>query len=112
MRRAIVLLVVLLSLACVATRPPAAGRPAAPDSAPAAERDGSSFEKAVLMTETSETAGVPAEYRWVAQHYPGSHVTSQAVAHHENSVYDILTVSTPDGEREIYFDITSFFGKF
>ena len=51
---------------------------------------------------------MPAEYRWVAQHVPGARVTSQAVANYQDRVYDILTVSTPAGEREIAFDIPSF----
>lgn len=53
------------------------------------------------------------EYQWLAEHYPGYQVKSQATTIYNNKIYDVITIVTADGvEKVIYFDITSFFGKF
>ena len=35
-------------------------------------RNGSSYEKAIIILERTETIGVAAEYEWIKIHYPGS----------------------------------------
>jgi predicted Zn-dependent protease len=75
--------------------------------------DGSSYEKAIVIEEKSEKKGVDAEYAWLRQNYPGCRVGKQALNFKDKKPYDILTITTAEGEtRQIYFDISNFFGKF
>lgn len=77
------------------------------------QHDGSSYEKAIVIKESSETTGVAAEYKWVGVHYPGAKTEKQALSHSNGSNYDILTIRLPDGtEKDVYFDISRFFGRF
>lgn len=82
-------------------------------SAGSALPDGGSYETAVVIKEKSETAGVRAEYNWCAEHYPGYKTQRQALTNKNGKPYDILTIETADGsKKEVYFDISNFFGKF
>jgi hypothetical protein len=75
--------------------------------------DGSSFEKAIFIDKNSETSGVDAEYAWLKENYPDYQMIRQSLVHHDGRSYDILKIKTKDGvEKEIYFDISKFFGKF
>ena len=75
--------------------------------------DGSSFEKAIFIKETSEGAGVDAEYAWIRDKYPGSKVNGQALVNHHDKPYDIIHITTSDGTNtDVYFDISNFYGKF
>ncbi len=70
-------------------------------------RDGSSFEKAIIAK------SIPFEYAWVAEHYPGSEMIMQSSSFQKKKPYDILSIKIADGEeKDVYFDISSFFGKF
>ncbi len=80
---------------------------------PESEQDGSSFEKAVVIKDKSETTGVSAEYTWLREHYPGYKSLGQSLLYKGKKPYDKLSIQTADGEKkEIYFDISNFFGKF
>ena len=71
------------------------------------ERDGATQQNAILIKSVS------AEYEWVRTNYPGSQVTGQALISSGGKHYDVLTLVTQAGEtKKVYFDITSFFGKF
>ena len=75
--------------------------------------EGSSYETAVVINESSETEGVNAEYAWIKEHYPGSEVTSQALNYYKDKPYDIIDIVNGKGEKlSLYFDISKFFGKF
>jgi len=75
-------------------------------------RDGSSFDKAIIINETTEQAGDPAEYQWISTNYPDSKNNSQSLVFHDKKPYDILHITTKDGkEVAVYFDISKFFGK-
>ena len=75
-------------------------------------RDGSSFDKAIIINETSERYGDPAEYAWIRKNYPGATNNSQALVYHAKKPYDILHITTADGKTvSVYFDISKFFGK-
>lgn len=75
--------------------------------------DGSSFDKAMVITETSEKQGVDAEYVWIAKTYPGAKTSSQSLTYHDKKPYDILHIITADGKAmAVYFDISNFYGKF
>lgn len=76
-------------------------------------QNGSSYETAIVIQETHETPGVRAEYKWIADHYPGYKTKMQALQNKNKKSYDVLTIETSDGvEKVIYFDISNFFGKF
>lgn len=69
-------------------------------------RDGLTIERAV------KAKSVDFEYAWVEQHYPGSRVTGQVLLTRKRIPYDKLEVVSIDGKKiELYFDISSFFGK-
>ena len=76
-------------------------------------RDGSSFEKAIIINERNESTGVHAEYEWIKNHYPGYKRGMQALTHNKNKPYDIISITTSEGkEIDVYFDISNFYGKF
>ena len=75
--------------------------------------DGTSFEKAIVIQEKGETAGVAAEYKWIRDNYPGSKNEQQSLMYNNKKPYDVLTIKTSDGtEKKIYFDISNFYRKF
>lgn len=78
-----------------------------------AVQDGKSFETAVITTETHERQGVDAEYAWIKVKYPGAKTQGQALSSHDKKPYDIIHIITSEGTKlDVYFDISSFFGKF
>ncbi|HMO28988.1 hypothetical protein [Enterovirga sp.] len=78
----------------------------------ALEPDGLSFERAIPIVAENSVEGVPKEYEYLRRHYPGWRRTMQALLRHEGRTYDRLTIVSPAREtKDIYFDITSFFGK-
>lgn len=75
-------------------------------------RDGSSYQNAIIIMDTTESAGVSAEYKWLDLHYPGYSSESQALSMNDHHPYDILSITTKDGtKKEVYFDISNYFGK-
>jgi len=70
------------------------------------EKDGSSFEKAVMVKNISE------EYEWLGQYFPGYKFILQSLMFDKKQPYDVLKIVTIDGETlHIYFNISSFYGK-
>lgn len=102
-----------LALAACQTVPPAPAVQAPPGIVYAGS-DGSSLANAVVIqTELKGSAGVRSEYAWLSQRYPGYKRRLQALLHKGDRSYDRLDITTADGrELSVYFDITSFFGKF
>ncbi|RVT97176.1 hypothetical protein EOD41_19400 [Mucilaginibacter limnophilus] len=77
------------------------------------ERDGSSFEKAIIITETSSRPGIAAEYSWIRKNHPGYAPQGQSLVHKDKRSFDIIKTANAKGEEKLfYFDITNFFGKF
>ncbi|HLG39314.1 MAG TPA: hypothetical protein VI461_06585 [Chitinophagaceae bacterium] len=75
-------------------------------------KGGVSFENAIVIKVTTESAGVKEEYRWLAQSYPGYSMIRKTQTSKGSKHYDVITFKTKNGEEKIaYFDITSFFGK-
>lgn len=75
--------------------------------------DGSSYEKAIVIEEKTESAGVAAEYAWIRKNYPGSQSGGQALMFKDKTPYDVLDIVTSNGEKKkIYFNIANYFGKF
>jgi len=78
-----------------------------------ASGDGSSFEKAIYITENHETPGIHAEYAWIKEKYPNYKLKGQSLSTYKNKPYDIIHITTADGkDMDIYFDISNFYGKF
>ena len=74
--------------------------------------DGSTPELAVdLSSAHTEFEGIKAEKDWLAKHYPGARIESQALLMGPPTM-DLLKITLPSGEaRDVYFDISSYFGK-
>ncbi len=77
---------------------------------------GSSLEDALINGATDEKSGAANERDYLLeQHCPSGghwHETQQALVKHGDRQYDVLTLSCADGkQKELYIDITSFFGK-
>jgi hypothetical protein len=71
-----------------------------------ADRDGLTIDRAV------KAKSIDFEYAWVEKRYPGSRVIAQSLLTRKRTPYDKLEVVTSDGKKiELYFDISSFFGK-
>ena len=69
-------------------------------------RDGASPDRAIPVT------GVRQEYDWVLRHCPGFAVVQQSQIWAGDKPLDLLTLRSRDGlERQVYFDISAFFGK-
>ena len=101
------MLTVMLLAGCASNVHPVVNHPAA------AVRDGSSMDDAIVIDAADEQEGVRAEYRWIADHYPGYTRGSQALLSGGGHMYDAIDFTTASGEhRKVYFDITGFFGKF
>jgi ABC-type glycerol-3-phosphate transport system substrate-binding protein len=75
-------------------------------------KGGTAFENAVIMKVENERTGVQEEYKWLAENYPGYANIKQSQISRGNRHYDIFKIRTKNGQlKEIYFDITSFYGK-
>jgi hypothetical protein len=74
--------------------------------------DGRDISTAIVIHAQSEMEGADYEYLWLALHRPADAVLLQELIQAPGRTYDAITLLTPSGETEtIYFDITSFFGK-
>ncbi len=74
--------------------------------------DGSSMESAVIIRGArDEEAGVAAERTWLEQRYPGFHQGQQSLLGSKGKNYDEIKITTQEGAKTVYFDITDFFGK-
>lgn len=72
--------------------------------------DGLSFETAVVIVAANSFEGVPAEYTWLRNNYPGYKRNRQALMEHNGRAYDRVDIFTAQGEPlSIYFDVTSFY---
>jgi hypothetical protein len=78
--------------------------------------DGSSFNKAIIIKAKNSTDGIAAEYKYVSKKYGRRGVDwkmiQQSLSYNKKKPYDILKINYKEKEINIYFDISSFFGKF
>ncbi|MFC0878082.1 hypothetical protein ACE01N_15905 [Saccharicrinis sp. FJH2] len=73
---------------------------------PASERDGSSFERAIIVN------SVPEEYQYARENCEDCQFVGQSLVYERKKPYDILEFKTQTGETiKYYFDISKFFGK-
>lgn len=104
------LAILLLAAALAACQSTAQRTDAAPGQSAAATA-GLSPETAIIIRASSSAEGVPQEYEWIRKQLPGAKIKKQALVM-EPKAYDRFEVEMPDGKiREVYFDISSFFGK-
>ena len=74
--------------------------------------DGSTRETAIVISAANEKEGVGAEYAWLKDNLPGAKLEKTGLSDDGAKIYDTMVVALPNGEqRTIYFDITSYFGK-
>lgn len=74
--------------------------------------DGSSADSAIIIRGAGDSmVGISAEYAWLEREYPGATMRAQSLRHEGDRMYDVLEIVTEDGaNREIWFDISDFFG--
>jgi len=81
--------------------------------AAAVKSDGLSYDTAIVIHEKGEDAGVKAEYVWIRANLPGFRPAGQSLQFHEGKKYDVIHVgSASGGKRDVYFDISEFFGNY
>jgi len=69
-------------------------------------RDGSSFNKAVIV------GSVRAEYLYIDRTWKDAKIGSQVVTENAGKTYDVVSITTKEGAaRDVYFDISSFYRK-
>lgn len=91
--------------------------------------DGLSFATAVKLEAETQAKGVAAQHAWIEKNLPGSHTAptppppkvnadeevitfAQELVQHDGKLYSIIHLEMPDGKlRDVYFDITGYFGK-
>jgi hypothetical protein len=76
--------------------------------------DGSSPKMAiVLVGANSEWAGIGGETLWAKVYLPGWEKTGQELLASGRKSYDAITYRSADGKtRKVFFNISSYFGKF
>lgn len=92
----IIMLLTLLLAACQST---------------SGHREGSAEANGLTAESAVRVRSIQAERQWLQKHYPGAEVKSQALLMGAVPM-DLITIQLPSREeKKIYFDISSFFGK-
>jgi hypothetical protein len=74
--------------------------------------EGSSLQTAVEFETSNYFEGISLEHQWLEARYPGYQKQGQTLMSHGGKRYDLITIITADGEeKEVYFDIASFYGN-
>jgi len=73
----------------------------------AVTRDGSSFERAILV-EGDYKHSVDWEWNYLHKHYPGRMPSEHALTQHDGRTYDKFVFG---GGKVVYFDVTRFAGQ-
>ncbi|MEO0136991.1 MAG: hypothetical protein ABIL86_05610 [candidate division WOR-3 bacterium] len=82
------------------------------------EKSGESFEEAIVILDASNhLEGVNAEYQYLAKRFGAQgkdwRLLTQRLIPHGGRQYDKIEIELADQTKKtIFFDITSFFGKF
>lgn len=69
------------------------------------------MKSAIVIDAQNEFQGVRAEYEWIRDHMPGWKPVAQHLLNEDGRVYDMIEVSRGGETREVWFDITKWFGK-
>ena len=74
--------------------------------------DGSSFEKAIIISDCNDMEGVKQEYIELRKRFGNYKLINQTLMDYKDKLYDKLKVSLDTNkEIDVFFDITNFFGK-
>ena len=69
-------------------------------------------EAIIILGAINESEGVDAEYDYLDSKYGEYELVSQVFIGDANKQYDFLRIRLPDDtEKELWFDITDFYGK-
>ena len=105
MKRNLTVLLLAFAMAC-------ASSPAPTTTSAASSQDGQTCETAIKIDAPNEDAGIKAEYRWIAEHYPGYHRGGQALLQCNNKPIDKIDFTDANGNKvALFFDISGWFGK-
>jgi hypothetical protein len=75
-------------------------------------RDGSSYETAIIIYEETEPKGITSEHIWLNNHYPNYKLKLQSLSTYKKHSFDIFEIITQEEkETTVYFDICNFLGK-
>lgn len=79
--------------------------------------DGLTLDSAVIIDATNSILGVVAEYSYIQSLYGKRDkdwsLIFRELEDYNSKIYEVFTIELSDGNsKKIYFDITSFFGKF
>ena len=75
-------------------------------------RDGSSYDKAIIVVANNDTAGAAQESEWIRERYPGYRMGKQSTSFYRGKAYDIVRFTDAHGvKHKVYFDISSFYGR-
>lgn len=109
MKPLVATLALLLAMSCGSSAP-------APASAPqpaTATQEGATCETAIKIDAANESAGIKAEYAWIAKHYPGSRRGGQALMQCNGKAADRIDFTDANGNKvAVYFDISGWLGKY
>jgi len=76
------------------------------------EANGSCYAKAIVIKSRHQADGLAAVYTWVSNVFPGNEIVRQSVVENNQRPYNILSIRTEYGDsRDVYFDISDFYGK-
>jgi hypothetical protein len=73
---------------------------------------GTSRETAFIIKADNMDAGVPVEYAILAKRFPKWERTAQSLREVGGKRYDVHRISYKGETKEVWFDITSFYGKY
>lgn len=79
---------------------------------------GVSVDDAIIISGAKNYVdGIAAEYIYLSSHFKKPDVDwkliKQRVGLHKNKIYDLIQIQLSDGtKRDLYFDITKFYGKY
>jgi hypothetical protein len=73
-------------------------------------------EAIIILGAKDETEGVDAEYLWLEENYGKQNISwelnDQELIVEGDTQFDVLRIKFPSGKiKELWFDITSFYGK-
>lgn len=74
--------------------------------------NGTSYEDAIVLDTPGEGMAMSLEGMVTRYLYPGQKKVRQTLAGQAGHKYDIILLDGPNGEHEVYFDITASYGHF
>lgn len=107
MKKYLILSLLFIALtACNSTKPTIVVKQKTVQTKEVKYRDGLSYETAIIAKNISF------EYQWIRDHYPNYRVIRQTLQNNKKKYFDVLRIKNEsDFEKDIYFNINSFFGK-